>query len=52
MSEERGDEKRRTYEEIDQKMRRDDAIVLTADEFIKTVEDSGLEKASNEVDVV
>ncbi|MCP8318658.1 MAG: hypothetical protein L6N95_02365 [Candidatus Methylarchaceae archaeon HK01B] len=52
MSEECGDEKRRTYEDKDQKIRRDDAIVLTADEFIKTVEDSGLEKDSNEVDVV
>ncbi|MCP8315774.1 MAG: homocysteine biosynthesis protein [archaeon] len=52
MSEEIGTEKLRTYDEINQKIKRGDAIVLTADEFIKTVEESGLEKASKEVDVV
>ncbi len=52
MSEEIGTENLRTYEEIDQKIKRGDAIVLTADEFIKAVEESGLEKAAKEVDVV
>ncbi|MCP8313535.1 MAG: homocysteine biosynthesis protein [archaeon] len=52
MSEERGTEKLRTYDEINQKIKRGDAVVLTADEFIKTVEESGLEKAAKEVDVV
>jgi uncharacterized protein (DUF39 family)/CBS domain-containing protein len=52
MSEERGVEKLRTYEDINQKIKNGDAIVLTADEFIKTVEESGLEKAAKEVDVV
>jgi len=51
MSEERSD-KPSIYEEINRKIKNDDAIVLTADEFVKTVENSGVEKASNEVDVV
>ena len=52
MSEEIGVEKLRTYEEINKKIKLGDAVVLTADEFIKTVEESGLEKAAKEVDVV
>ena len=52
MIEERGAEKLRTYEEVNEKIKQGDAIVLTADEFIKTVESSGLERASKEVDVV
>ncbi|MCP8310124.1 MAG: homocysteine biosynthesis protein [Candidatus Methylarchaceae archaeon HK01M] len=52
MLEERGAENLRTYEEINQKIRQGDAVVLTADEFIKTVESSGLASAAKEVDVV
>ena len=52
MSEEHGMEKLRTYDEINQKIKRGDAVVLTADEFIKTVEESGMKKAAKEVDVV
>jgi uncharacterized protein (DUF39 family)/CBS domain-containing protein len=48
----RGAEELRTYEEINQKIKSGDAIVMTADDFIKTIEDSGLERATKEVDVV
>ncbi|MGQ9718878.1 MAG: homocysteine biosynthesis protein [Nitrososphaerales archaeon] len=48
----RGAEELRTYEEINQKIKSGDAIVMTADDFIKTIEDSGLERAAKEVDVV
>lgn len=52
MAEQRGAETLRSYEEINKKIRRGDAVVMTADEFIEFVEAHGLEKASREVDVV
>ena len=47
-----GRETLRTYEEINQKIKRGDSVVLTAEEFIEAVEDSSQEKTSKEVDVV
>ena len=52
MSNERGSETLRKYEEINDRIRRGEATVLTADEFIDVVESSGLQKAAKEVDVV
>jgi uncharacterized protein (DUF39 family)/CBS domain-containing protein len=52
MSQERGVETLRRYEEINEKIKKGEAIVLTAEEFIELVEKSGLEKAAKEVDVV
>jgi len=52
MSQERGAETLRRYEEINEKIKKGEAIVLTAEEFIELVEKSGLEKAAKEVDVV
>jgi uncharacterized protein (DUF39 family) len=43
---------RRTYEEINKKIRKGDAVVLTAEEVIDVVEREGIEKATKEVDVV
>ena len=43
---------KRTYEEINQKIERGDAVVLTAEEVIGVVERDGMEKATKEVDVV
>ncbi|KUL05759.1 MAG: hypothetical protein XE14_0034, partial [Thermoplasmatales archaeon 49_6] len=43
---------KRTYEEINEKIRKGDAVVLTAEEVIDLVESEGLEKATAEVDVV
>ena len=48
----RGEESLRTYEEINEKVRRGDAVVMTAEEFASYVEQAGLEKAAKEVDVV
>lgn len=48
----RGEESLRTYEEINEKLRRGDAVVMTAEEFASYVEHVGLEKAAKEVDVV
>ncbi|MBS7606759.1 MAG: homocysteine biosynthesis protein [Candidatus Bathyarchaeia archaeon] len=45
-------EELRTIDEINEKIRRGDAVVLTAEEMIKLVESSGLEVAAKEVDVV
>jgi uncharacterized protein (DUF39 family)/predicted transcriptional regulator len=42
----------RSVEEINEKIRRSDAVVLTAEEMIKLVESSGIEAAAKEVDVV
>ncbi len=42
----------RTVDEINAKIKRGDAVVLTADEFIETVESRGLKAAAKEVDVV
>jgi uncharacterized protein (DUF39 family)/CBS domain-containing protein len=52
MNVQRGQESLRTYEEINDRIAKGDAVVLTAEEFIKVVENSGLEKAAKEVDVV
>lgn len=43
---------RRTYEEINQRIRKGDAVVMTAEEAIALVEREGVEKATREVDVV
>ncbi|MCR8433838.1 MAG: homocysteine biosynthesis protein, partial [Crenarchaeota archaeon] len=42
----------RTVEQINEKIARGDVVVLTAEEFVKIAESSGLEKAAREVDVV
>jgi len=52
MSDVRGSETLRKYDEINDRIRRGEATVLTADEFIDVVESSGLQKAAKEVDVV
>lgn len=46
------EERLRTIDEINEKIRRGDVVVLTAEEMIKLVESSGLEVAAKEVDVV
>jgi len=46
------DEEMRTIEEINRKIERGDAVVLTAEEMIKLAEGSGIEVAAKEVDVV
>src|SRR4030043_1100261 len=52
MAEQVGAESLRTYEEINAKIKRGDAIVVTADEFISHVAENGLEASAKEVDVV
>jgi uncharacterized protein (DUF39 family)/NAD-dependent dihydropyrimidine dehydrogenase PreA subunit len=52
MTEQVGSESLRTYEEINAKIRRGDAVVLTADEFVAHAAQNGLEAAAKEVDVV
>jgi len=42
----------RTVEQINEKIAKGDVVVLTAEEFVKIAEGSGLEKAAREVDVV
>ena len=42
----------KTYEEINQKIKNKDAVVVTAEEMIDIVEKNGPEKAAEEVDVV
>ncbi len=42
----------RTIEEINDKIKRGDAVILTADEMIKLAESSGIDVAAKEVDVV
>ncbi len=42
----------RSYDEINEKIRRGDAVVVTAEEMVKIVEESGVAKAAKEVDVV
>lgn len=44
--------KTRTIEEINQKIKRGDAVVLTADEMTRLVEEKGVKVAAKEVDVV
>ncbi len=43
---------KRTYEEINEKIRNGDAVVMTAEEVISLVETQGVERAAAEVDVV
>ncbi len=43
---------KRSYEEINEKIRKGDAVVMTAEEVISLVESQGVEKATAEVDVV
>jgi len=52
MSEHVGAESLRTYEEINEKIKRGDAVVVTADEFVTHVSQNGLEASAKEVDVV
>ncbi|MFA5313656.1 MAG: homocysteine biosynthesis protein [Methanomassiliicoccales archaeon] len=42
----------KTYEEINAKIKSGEAVVLTAEEVIKAVDEMGLEKAAKEIDVV
>ncbi len=43
---------RRTYEEINERIKKGDAVVMTAEEVIDVVERDGIDKATKEVDVV
>jgi uncharacterized protein (DUF39 family) len=43
---------KRTYEEINAKIEKGDAVIMTAEEAIRLVESQGIEKATKEVDVV
>ncbi len=43
---------KKTYEEINEKIRRGKAVVVTAEEVIGIVEEKGLKKAAQEIDVV
>ena len=52
MADSKGCEELRTIDEINEKIRKGDAVVLTAEEMIELVESSGLEVAAKEVDVV
>lgn len=52
MSALRGNEELRTYEEINERIRRGDAVVMRADEFAEFAKSVGIEKAAKEVDVV
>jgi len=42
----------KTYEEINEKIKKGDAVVVTAEEMVRIVEEQGEKKASNEIDVV
>lgn len=42
----------KTYEEINEKIKNGEAVVVTAEEIIKIVEEKGIEEATKEVDVV
>ncbi len=52
MEEPRGAETLRRYEEINEKIKRGDAVVMTADEFVEYAKRYGVERAAKEVDVV
>jgi len=43
---------KRTYREINQKIKKGDAVVITAEEIVDVVRREGVEKATKEVDVV
>ncbi len=47
-----GGESLRTYEETNEKIKRGDAVVVTADEFVAHAAEEGLEASAKEVDVV
>lgn len=42
----------KTYEEINEKIKRGDAVVVTAEEMVKIVEEQGEKRAAKEIDVV
>ena len=42
----------KTYAEINEKIKNGTAIVITADEMVKIVEDKGVKVAAEEIDVV
>ncbi|MEM2135310.1 MAG: homocysteine biosynthesis protein [Candidatus Jordarchaeaceae archaeon] len=42
----------KTYEEINEKIKKGDAVVVTAEEMVKIVEEQGEKKAAKEIDVV
>lgn len=42
----------RTYDEINERIKKGEAVVMTAEEIISVVEEKGLEQAAREVDVV
>lgn len=52
MAEERGSEKLRSYEQINAKIKKGDAVVMTAEEFVEYARDHGASVAAHEVDVV
>ncbi|MCX8162602.1 MAG: homocysteine biosynthesis protein [Candidatus Bathyarchaeota archaeon] len=52
MSGDRGAETLRSYEEINEKIRRGDVVVLTADDYARLADERGWREASREVDVV
>lgn len=52
MSEQRGTESLRTYEDVNAKIKRGEAVVLTAEEFVARALDNGLQASAKEVDVV
>ena len=43
---------KRTYEEINKKIGKGEAVVVTAEEIIPIVEEKGIERAAEEIDVV
>jgi len=47
-----GRETLRTYEEINAKIKKGDAVVMTADEFVDYTKTNGIKKAARDVDVV
>ncbi|NIM45538.1 MAG: CBS domain-containing protein [Nitrososphaeria archaeon] len=52
MTQKRGEERFRSWEQINEKIGKGDVVVLTAEEFIEAVEQSSLEEAAKTVDVV
>ncbi len=52
MTEGRGSEKLRSYEQINAKIKKGDAVVMTAEEFVEYARDHGGSVAAHEVDVV
>jgi len=52
MTENRGSEKLRSYEQINGKIRKGDAVVMTAEEFVEYAKVHGVSAAARDVDVV